>query len=91
MTLKEIFKLKPRFVTRQVGNELVLVPIETNVANMNELFTMNSTASLIWNSINDSNTEEDIVNLLVKEFDIDRETALVDLTSFTESIGKVMR
>jgi hypothetical protein len=74
-----------------VGNELVLVPIETTVANMNELFTMNSTASLIWSSINDSNTEEDIVTLLVKEFDIDRETALKDLTSFTESIGKVMR
>ncbi len=91
MNLKDINKLKPRFVTRVVGNELVLVPIETNVANMNELFTMNSTASLIWNSINDTNTEEDIVNLLINEFDIDRETALNDLTSFIESMGEVLR
>lgn len=91
MTLKEIFKLKPRFVTRQVGNEMVLVPIETNVANMNELFTMNGTACFIWNNINDSNTVEDIVNLLVQEFDIDSNTALADLKAFTESIGKVMQ
>lgn len=91
MNLKDINKLKPRFVTREVGNEMVLVPIETNVANMNELFTMNGTACFIWNSINDSNTVDDIVNLLVQEFDIDSSTALADLNDFTESIGKVMR
>ena len=43
MNLQTLHELKSRFVARNVGNELILVPLTANVAQMNELFTLNET------------------------------------------------
>lgn len=89
MTLKDIYKKKKDFVTRQIGNELVLVPVKSNVAQMNELITMNETACFIWESIDGKNSKEDILKLLVEEFDVDKDLALRDLDLFLGKIAKL--
>jgi len=86
MSISDIYKIKHRFVTRQIGDDMVLVPVETNVANMNELFTMNSTASFIWKHVDGVNTEEDIIRLLQEEFDVDMQTAERDLNDFLDQL-----
>ena len=48
MEIESLFQLKSKFVTREVGNELIVVPLSANVAQMNELFTLNETAKVIW-------------------------------------------
>ena len=90
MTLTEIFQKKSQFVTRKVGNEMVLVPLKDNIANMNEMFTMNEVASVIWESIDGRNNENVILTSVIKAFDIDLETAAADYDSFLESLSKMM-
>ena len=51
MDLKTIYLKKTDFVVREIGNELILVPLVGNVAKMNEMFTMNETGKFIWESI----------------------------------------
>jgi len=86
MELKDIHELKKRFVTRQVGEEMVLVPVESNVADMNELLTMNSTACFIWNCIDGVKSEDDIVSMMVEEFSVDTDTARDDLNAFLDEM-----
>ena len=82
MELQTLYKLKIKFVARQVGAEMILVPLSGNVAQMNELFTLNETARFIWQNTGENTTLADIESLMTTEFDIDAETAKEDIGKF---------
>jgi len=90
MTIKELFTRKNQFATRNVGPELVLVPLRNNVADMNELYTMNESGSFIWELIDGKNTEEEIVAALMEQFDVDERTAREDLDEFIGSVSEMI-
>jgi len=86
MNLQTLHKLKSRFVARNVGNELILVPLTANVAQMNELFTMNETGKFIWENINENSTVLEIENLMIETFDIDSAIAKRDIELFLSKL-----
>jgi len=89
--LSEIVNLKKHFVTRVVGDELIIVPLTGNVAQMNALFTLNETGKFIWENIHDSQTFDNLLNSLVSEFDIDSESAQKDLNAFLDKLGSTLK
>lgn len=86
MEIRSLFKLKSRFVTREVGDELILVPLSGNVAEMNALFTLNETAKFIWDNAAENNSIDDLLKLMLDTFDIDEQTARKDIESFLEKL-----
>lgn len=86
MDLLPFYKLKSKFVVRAVGNELILVPLTGNVAQMNELFTMNETGKFIWENIDEKTTIEELENLMTDAFNIDSETAKKDIIIFLKKL-----
>jgi len=86
MNLQTLHKLKSRFVARNVGNELILVPLTANVAQMNELFTLNETGKFIWENINENSTVLEIENLMIETFDIDSAIAKRDIELFLSKL-----
>lgn len=86
MDIQTLNSLKTKFVTREVGNELILVPLSGNVAQMNELFTLNETGKFIWENSDEQTSVEDIVNLMTDEFAINAATARKDLENFLNQI-----
>ena len=90
MNLKSLQKIKSGFVTREVGTELVLVPLTGNVAQMNELFTMNETGRFIWENICDDTTIDDMVEKMVETFDVTPEIADKDITGFLKKMSEMM-
>lgn len=89
MDIKALNSRKTSFASRNVGGELVLVPLKNNIAEMNKLFTLNEVGAFIWDNIDDKKTIEDIVDLVMKEFEIDPETAQKDTLEFLEQLGKL--
>jgi len=90
MDLQKLYKMKSKFVVRGVGNELILVPLTGNVAQMNELFTMNETGRFIWENIGEKTTVEDIENLMTEAFSIDRDTAKIDIENFIKKLETIL-
>jgi hypothetical protein len=86
MNLQSLHKLKSKFVARNIGNELILVPLTANVAQMNELFTLNETGKFIWENINDNSTVLELENLMIKTFDIDSAIAKRDIELFLSKL-----
>lgn len=86
MTIQDLHSLKSKFVAREVGNELILVPLSENVAHMSELFTMNETAKFIWEKSEAETTIDDMENLMIENFTIDNETAKKDIQTFLNQI-----
>ena len=89
MDIQTLFNIKSKFVAREVGNELILVPLTGNVAQMSELFTMNETAKFIWENITETTTVEDIETSMTDTFDIDAETARKDIENFLLRMEKL--
>lgn len=89
MDLKMLAELKSKFVAREVGNELILVPLANNVAKMSELFTLNETAKFIWEKSGEVTTLDEMGVEMCRAFNIDSETAHIDIATFVEHL-KVM-
>lgn len=89
-SLKSIVSQSTLIVTRKTGNEYVLVPITNNIADMNSVYTLNETGAFIWEKINGKRDLEEIIALLINEYDIDRESAESDVFSFIENMSKYL-
>lgn len=84
--LNDIKDLKSRMVCRKVDNEMVLVPIVSEVAEMKVIYTLNEVASFIWEKADEINSFNEIVNAVVDNFDIDEQTAVNDINAFFKEI-----
>ena len=90
MDITKINNMKTKFVSREVGNELILVPLTNNVAQMSELFTLNETAKFIWENITEKTTASDLEAAIIETFDIDNETAKKDIENFLIQMEKLL-
>lgn len=88
--LKSVLSHSSSIVTRKTGNEYVLVPVADNIADMNSVYTLNETGAFIWEQIDGIKTVEEIILLLVKEYEIDNESAEKDVFSFIENLDKYL-
>ena len=89
MEIQDLNFKKEQFAARKVGEELVLVPLKNNIAQMTEMFTLNPVAAFIWENINDQTTETDLIQKIVEEFDVDIQTAKEDLMQFVSEINSI--
>lgn len=80
----------PSVVTRKTGNEYVLVPVENNIADMNSVYTLNETGAFLWELIDGENNIEDMIEALIREYDIDEQTATSDVSEFITEMRKYL-
>ena len=86
MDIRQLNDIKPNFVTRTVGDELVIVPLSGNVAQMNRLFTLNETGKFIWENCEKCTDIKSLVVLLTENFDVQPDAALTDVEAFLEKM-----
>lgn len=88
--LQSILSHSDNIVTRKTGNEYVLVPVTSNIADMNSVFTLNETGAFIWENIDGNKNVGDLISALIEEYDIDRKTAEEDVFQFIENLRKYL-
>lgn len=89
MNFENITQLKSKFVSRKVGNEMVLVPLVSNVAQMDTLFNLNETAGFLWENLDENSSVEQLKNQLLENFEVDDATAEKDVKDFLDRIQKL--
>ena len=90
MNIENLYKLKSRFVARKVGNEVVVVPLVNNVAQMERLYTLNETAGFLWENLNETATVESLKTVLLENFDVEDSVAEQDIQNFLENLKKLV-
>ena len=88
--LKSTLSHSPNIVTKKTGKEYVLVPVAENIADMNSVYTLNETGAFIWEHFDGTKTVEEIISLLLEEYDIDKESAEKDVFFFIENLNKYL-
>lgn len=67
------------FVLRQVCGENIIISEGIENIDFSKLISMNSSSVYLWEALGDSDFDyNDIANLLIKEYDIDMDTAIKD-------------
>lgn len=84
--LNRIFSKSENVVTNEVGDECIIVPMYDNVADMDNVFTLNETGTFFWSLIDGKRTIADIVDKVTEEYDVDKETATKDVMAFMEEM-----
>ena len=88
--LKAVPLRSPSVVTRKTGNEYVLVPVADNIADMNSVYTLNETGSFLWELIDGENNIEDMIEALIREYDIDEQSATNDVFEFISEMHEYL-
>ena len=87
MNINAIASAKSNFVARAVDEELVLVPLRNNVADMTEIFNLNEVGHFIWNEIQEGATVESLTEKIVSEYEVELEIARADLEAFLSDLS----
>jgi hypothetical protein len=73
-------------VTRNVAGEMVLVPIRSNVGDLDAVFTVSTVGREIWNQLDKPRTLDELVEAVIREFEVAADDARRDVESFLQSL-----
>ena len=77
----ESLTLKPDVVARTVGDEMILLDLETGT-----YFTLNSIGAIIWRGLETSVSFETMATAIVEQYEVDAVTALADIDEYVEQL-----
>lgn len=69
-------------VTREIVDETILVPIGSMAQKLNGMISLNEMAAFIWEHIEEAADFNQLVDMILDEYEVDRETAAVDASNF---------
>jgi hypothetical protein len=70
------------FVTRQIAEQTLVVPIARGVGDRDAIYTLNAVAARVWNMLDRPVTIERIVAEITRDFDVSAEEATRDVVEF---------
>lgn len=76
-------------VFRKIGNEFILVPIKQNARDVDNIYTVNAVGSRIWELIDGKKSIEEIVKMIMDDFEVSPEEARNDLLVFLEQLQMI--
>ena len=88
------YQKDPDMVSREIAGEVILVPIRSNVGDLESVYTLNETAALAWTLFDGSLTVNQIQDKIVTEYEVDEDEAqrdLIELIQQLEEIGAIAR
>lgn len=78
-------KIKKGYRLRPLGKEYILVAEGLDVLDANTMVSMNATAAFLWEAVEGKEfNAETLVQLLLDEYDVDRDTAEKDVKALLE-------
>jgi len=87
--LQRRYRKNPDMVSRLIGGEFILVPIRSNAADLESVFTLSGTGVRIWELIDGQLTGRDMRDRIVKEFAVEPEEAEDDLIGFLKELQAI--
>ena len=79
-------EIKKELIKRDIAGDTVLVPVGKTVMENNGLFILNELGAFIWDMLPELGSEEDAVSAMLREYDIDEDTARSDTAEFFEKL-----
>ena len=82
-------KIKKELIKRDIAGDTILVPVGKTVYDSNGLFVLNEVATSIWDVLAECETQAEIVDKLLEEYEVSREEAEKDTAEFLDTLRKM--
>ena len=82
-------QIKEGFILRTIGSEHMVMPTGENIAKFGGAVVLSETAAFIFEQLKQPIAREDLVQLIVAEFDVDEDTAGKDLDELVKQFGEM--
>lgn len=79
--------VKSGFMLREIAGQSVVVPLGARVVEFNGIMTLSESGALLWRRLENGATIEEMVELLLQEYEIDRDTASKDVEEFIDNMA----
>ena len=81
-------KLKYDFAVREIVGEYVMIPLRKDALNFSGMVSTSETGAAIIEALRDEISREELLQILLDQFDIDEATASADLDEFLTQLRK---
>ncbi|MGA8890145.1 MAG: PqqD family protein [Anaeromyxobacteraceae bacterium] len=85
-TGKTILAPSDDVVSREIDGELVIVPLDAGVGDVDDLFTLNDTGAAVWELLDGERTLAEVVDDVARRFDAPRSEVEVDVLDFAADL-----
>lgn len=79
-------KIKPGFIIKTIGIRYMVLPIDAQALHFNGVMTLNKSGKLLFESLEQEQTLESLVQLLVDHYEVSYEDAKKDVITFIETL-----
>lgn len=87
--LRDVYVKSPNVVSRTIAGECLLVPIRASAADLSSIFSLNALGAFIWEHIDGRRTVEEIIECVLREYDVLREEAERDVIEYLTTLERV--
>ena len=81
-----MLKLRGEVLVRSICGEFVGVPCGDTALNVKGMLTLTETGAFLLNALKEACTEEELVEKLMSEYSVEKETARADVHEFLEKL-----
>jgi len=76
------------FVTRQIADETLIVPVTGHVMDLGSIYVLNPVGARIWELLRSPTSADQITEIIAGEFAVSLEDAAADVAEFLDSLGE---
>ncbi len=80
-------KIKEGFELKEIAENYVVIPTQSNVVDFSSMIMLNEVSAFLWLQLLEEKTEEDLLKAVLKEYDVDKETAAGDIKIFIKELA----
>lgn len=81
-----MLKVKDGFVLREIGPQTVAVPVGKRTGEIHGVISLTESGALLWAQLTKGVEKEELVSLLLNEYEIDEKTATIDVDEFIKGL-----
>lgn len=81
--------IKKELIKREIAGDTILVPVGKTVYDSNGLFVLNELGAFIWELLSRVESEAEICEAILAEYEVSPEEAAADVTAFLENLRQL--
>lgn len=75
-------RIKDGYLVREIADSYVVVPVGERVIDFKGIMTLNDTGYFIWNCLSEDKSFDELLKLILDEYEVDENIARADLEEF---------
>lgn len=79
-------KIKNGFIIRKIGGQIMAVPTGKMTSEIHGMIVLTESGELLWNALTDGAEIETLADILIDNYEIEREIALTDAEKFVSGL-----